>query len=580
LTEAGSNIDVNLNGFTITYCTSSSSSIAYGVAMTGNSTSLSVHGGTITDSTGSCTGTVGSGYGSGDVGSTSASNTTKGTTVFNMIMSQKAKQGKIVFEENQSDSSATPVTTIHDVIFTDSDPGNCSTVGCRAESQFYSIYSDQGFGRPSTGGTDQFYNIIGSGGVQGAISDTAPMNCSNNLMNPGQSGANATVANGFICQTWGPNSTVENNLFIGTGTGGSTVSTRGIQVSSVNNRAVTGVVVSNNSGIVRILDNDAEYACASVEYGSTYGMQINTAGGGYDLSNNQFNNNSVTVLAGPCGGYAFSDSSATYASGVNTSSGNQWICRGVSGWTQTNNVNCAAMRFDGNQYGGGECGGSGNCGYGEEAFDSSNDYFSGDSADIYIWYDGNAAWECTSCTFNEPATAISGWHFFDYNNGGGSASPAGGPFTFIDPTFSGGATKSSNNLSTWASNNTGSTFRYIIKWTYTITVENASSVPISGASVVITDTNSIQECSTTTNGSGIASCVLTDTTYQAVSGSYTTPSSNPMSIVVTASGCNQGTYNESITATTSETKNLTGCGASTVPAGTSGIKSIISTSKM
>jgi hypothetical protein len=385
------------------------------------------------------------------------------------------------------------------------------------------------------------------------------MNCSNNLMNPGQSGSNATVANGFVCQNWGPNTTAANNLLIGTGTGGSTVSTRGFQVSSVNGRAVTGTVVQGNTGIVRILDNDAEYACASVEYGSTYGIQINTAGGGFDLSNNRFIGNTVTVLAGPCGAYAFSDSSATLAAGVNLSQNNNWICRGISGWTPTANVNCAAMRFDGNQYGGSECGGSGQCGYGLEAFDSQGDYFSGDSADIYIWYDGNASWTCTGCTFNKPSTAISGWHFFDYNNGSSSATPASSPFYFIDPTFTGGAAPSSNNLSAWASSNTGSTFSYVIEWTYTVTVTNTSSVPISGATVVLTDANSVQECNGTTNSSGVFSCVVKDTTYQAVSGSYTTPTVNPYVLQISATGFT--TYTQSsktINATLTETKQLSG----------------------
>jgi hypothetical protein len=541
LTEAGSNIDVNLDGFTITYCTSSSSSIVAGVGMTGNSTSLTVHNGTIVDSTGACTGTVSSGYSSSDVGATSGSGTTKGTTVFNMNLTQKAKTGKIVFEENQSDSTATPVTTVHDVIFTDLDPGNCSIVGCRAESQFYSIYSDQGFHRPATGGSDQFYNIIGTAGPQGAISDTAPMNCSNNLMNPGQTGANATVANGFVCQDWGPNSTVASNLLVGTGVSGSTVSTRGIQVSSANNNVVTGTVVQGNTGIVRILDNDAEYACGSFEYGSTYGIQINTAGSGYDLSNNQFIGNTVMVLAGPCGAYAFSDSSATLASGVNISQGNNWICRGTAGWTQTANVNCAGMRFDANQYGPGQCGpgGTGQCGYGLEAFNSKQDYFSGDSADIYIWYDGNAPWECSQCIFNKPASAIASWTFMNNNNGGGSGGSSG-PFYLVDPAFSGGATEAANNLSTWAGNNGSFSFSYYIQFTQTVTVKGAvSGNPISGATVTYTDALSNNYIGTT-NGSGVATVVVSENQYGAAGGSYTVTHFNNYSYTVTASGCSSG----------------------------------------
>jgi hypothetical protein len=549
---AASGADLNLNGHTITYCTTPSASMVQGVTLPNGNGLVTVHNGTITESgTNLCTGLASSQYGSSDVGATNINNGALSASIFNVTLSQNDKQGKIYLGENGGSSSSS-ASIIHDNIITDNDPGNCASVGCRAEDQFYSVIVDQSYNR--TGAGDSFYNNTVTGGAQGTWQSTAKTsNCSNNLINLGNLLSNGSVANGFACQDWATTATIQNNLIIGNGTSGSITSGRGIQLSSVNNSAVTGSVLSDNSIIAFISNNDAEYACASFEYGSTYGIQINTAGGGFDLSGNSIQNNQVLALAGPCGGYAFSDSSATNSTGVNLSQNNSWLCRGTTGWTQTNNVNCAAMRFDGNQYAPGN-------GAGVEAFDSQQDFLSGDSADVYIWYDGNAPWKCSQCTFDKPSTAIAGWHLVDENNGGGSGGSSG-PFYFIDPTFTGGATAASNNLSSWASNNSSLTFSYYVQWTYTVTVQQSSnSAPINGATVTMTDTNSTVECSGTTNSSGIYSCVVNDTQYKAASGSYTTPGFNPFALQISASGCT--TYNQSgktIHATTSETKQLAGC---------------------
>ena len=130
----------------------------------------------------------------------------------------------------------------------------------------------------------------------------------------------------------------------------------------------------------------------------------------------------------------------------------------------------------------------------------------------------------------------------------------------IDPTFTGGATKDSNNLSTWASNNPSLSFSYTIQWTYTVTVKGGSSgSPISGATVTATDSQSGQECNGTTNSSGVYSCVVNDTKYAAAGGNYTTTSYNPFAFKISASGCSAVTYSETILSTTMETKTIPGC---------------------
>jgi hypothetical protein len=561
---AASGADLNLNGFTVTYCGTASSSMAQGVTLPNGIGLVTVHNGTITESgTNTCTGLTPSGlYGSSDVGATNDNNSGLSASLFNLTLSQNDARGKAYYGENGG-ASSNPAATIHDVIITDKDPGpgSCNSIGCRAEDQYYTVIVDQGYNR-TTGIGDSFYNNAVTGGAQGTWQSAAPdSNCSNNLINLGNLNANGSAANGFACQMWGSHTTVANNLIIGSGTSGSITSGRGIQISSANT-VIQGGVTKNNTIIAFISNNDPEYACAGVEYGSTYGMQMNTAGDGHDLSGQVIENNNVEAVASPCGGYAFSQSSATIATGINTSKNNSWICRGAPGYVQTANVNCAAMRFDANQYPASECGGANNCGYGVESFTSVADYFSGDSADIYIWYDGNAVWRCAQCIFNKPTTAIAGWHFLDDYNGGGSGGSSG-PFYFIDPTFSGGAAITSNNLATWAPNNTSFTFSYYEQWTITVTVKGAvSGNPISGATVTFTDSASTVEATGTTNSSGQFVAILNDTQYKAASGSYTTPTFNPFTLAVTGpsgAGCSAFSNSETYHTTTAQSVSLGGC---------------------
>ena len=146
----------------------------------------------------------------------------------------------------------------------------------------------------------------------------------------------------------------------------------------------------------------------------------------------------------------------------------------------------------------------------------------------------------------------------DYDGGAQSGSSSN-PMLLIDPTFTGGATKDSNNLAMWASNNPSLSFNYKIQWTHTVTVKGASGDVIVGASVTATDAQGHQECSGVTNSSGTLSCTLTDTTYGAASGKYTVTSSNPFSVRISATGCSTANNSRTILSTTSETVALPGC---------------------
>ena len=540
-TVGGSNTDINLNGYTITYCTLPSLSLVGGVFMTGNPTSgTTVHNGTITEGAGLCTGlTPSNGYGSGGIiaSSDGGSSVTQGTTVFNMNITVNDARAKVVFEENAGNGTSLG-TTIHDVVYNDNDKYTCGSVGCRDVDQGYPIVVDQSF----PAGPTIVYNVTGAGSTQGGIVSTAPNSqFYNNFIAPGNS--TSTNTNGFIFQDWGPGTVVENNLTTGSGMEGSCLSCRGVQVSSANNRAVTGTVVQNNILYTTNLNNDIEYGGCQID--GSYGMQINTAGSSAALSNNTFQNNKVTVTSGVCPGFGFSWSGATAGSGPNKTQNNSFICRLASGFTAGP---CAGARFDANQYNPGIA-----------AVVGTGDTYIGDTSAIYIWYDGTPTWTCNQCTFGKGANATSNWVMLDYD-GGGQSGQSSQPMYLVDPAFTGGATKGSNNLSTWASNNSSLSFSYTVQWTYTVTVKGATSGSVvSGATVTATDSQSGQECNGPTNSSGVFTCVMNDTKYAATSGRYTTTSYSPFAISIVKSGCTTLNYSLTLGSTTSETRTVPGC---------------------
>jgi hypothetical protein len=542
-TVGGSNTDINLNGYTITYCTLTSSSLVGGVFMTGNPTGgTTVHNGAISEG-GACTGkTPSNGYGSGAViaSSDGSSSFTNGTSLFNLNVTVAVNRAKVLYEENAGSSNPNS-TIVHDIIYNDNDTGSCGSVGCRDLDQYYAIVIDQS----RSAGPTKFYNITGFGAPQGAMMTTAPNSLMQyNFISPGSTAS--TVTNGFAFQDWGTNATIGPNLVAGSGTGGSCASCRGVQVSSVNNVNVTGVTIQNNVILTTGLNNDAEYGdCALDQEAASYGMQINTAGASTTLTNNTYRNNNVVVTSLRCSGFGFSYSSSNGLG--NKTTNNTLSCSLASGYNS--NVVCAGFRFDGNQY-------SPHPDYG---LTSIGDTITGDTSALYIWYDGSPSWSCTKCTIGKGPNPISGWVMLDYFHGH-SVGGGSDPFFLIDPTFTGGATKDSNNLGAWAPNNPSLSFSYTVQWTYTVTVKGASSgTPISGATVTATDSQSGQECNGTTNSSGVFSCVVNDTKYAAASGKYTTTSYSPFTISIAKAGCAVLNYNQSFTSTTTETRTIPGC---------------------
>jgi hypothetical protein len=414
----------------------------------------------------------------------------------------------------------------------------CGSVGCRAENQFYAIAADNAVHAAPF----SFYNIGGTGGTQGAISATSPGSTfSYSLLSPGN--VTATNTNGFGYQVTQSNSVVSNNLIVGSGEGGACPSCRGIQIGAFNN-PVTGVLVENNFVYTTYINNNTEYSGCPL--GGSYGIQLNTAGSGEDLSNNILRNNWVVTTADKCESMAFSFSNATNGAGPNQSISNHYECDLASGATANP---CAGMQLITHEYSPAPDG----------SLISTGDTILGDTSALFIGYDGTSSWTCNQCTFGKGTNPAAGWVLLDYDSGFSSGSGSS-PIILVDPVFLGGVSLALNNLSAWANSNPSYSFYAETEWTYTITVQKSSnSTPISGATVSITPANGGTACNTTTNSSGIATCILPDTKYNVAGGVYTTPSFNPMGIQVSASGCTTYSNSETIQATTNETKKLSGC---------------------
>ena len=539
-TVTTSNTDINLNGFTITYCSSSQSTLVAGILLSGwNVGNTTVHNGTINEGAGTCSGLApNNAFGPGAVITTSngSQSSSYGTSMFNLTTTIKANEAKVLWEEYFG-GTTTSSTVMHDVIYNDNDSGACASVTCRQEDQYYAIVVDSSSNAPPS----HFYNVIGNGGTQGAIMTEAHNSVlENNLIAPGN--ATATNTNGFVFQAWGSGAVVQHNLTTGNGTGGSCLSCRGVQVASIGTGSVNGTMVQNNVLDITYLPNNQEYQGCD---GGAYAIQINNTGGG-DTSNNTFQNNRVTVTAGACTGYAFSWSNATMEYGPNQTINNRFVCNLAPGYSP---VPCAGIQLLGNEY----------SPHPDGAIVSKHDTLLGDTSAIRVHFDGTPSWTCNQCTFGKGNNPAANWVMFD-NNGGVAAGASSNPIFLVDPTFTGGATKDSNNLKAWAASNPSLSSSYLIQWTYSVTVKGASTGrSISGAIVKATDSQTGQECSGTTNSSGVFSCVVNDTKYSAAGGSYTVTSFNPFAFQISATGCTALNYNLTITSTTSETRQLGGC---------------------
>lgn len=109
---------------------------------------------------------------------------------------------------------------------------------------------------------------------------------------------------------------------------------------------------------------------------------------------------------------------------------------------------------------------------------------------------------------------------------------------FLDNTYQGGA--AADNIGVSGGSNS---FSYYVKWSYNVTVQNASGQPLSGVTVAAVATGGgIETVSQVTDASGKAQLILTDHFVSGTStSSPTTVDYNPHTVTVTATGCTVST---------------------------------------
>jgi hypothetical protein len=378
------------------------------------------------------------------------------------------------------------------------------------------------------------------GGAQGAIlienpgaqvySNTIENGNPNGTQSGGTCSASAgcQYANDFGVYAWGTQQNIYNNTI-------TSREGRGVQVGSSSN-PVDSLQLHDNVITTIEHPNNAEYNGCEID--GTYGVQLNNAGSSNPLTNNTIYNNTVLAKAINCPGFGFSWSGAMAG---NTSHNNSFTCQLQSGYT-SGAMPCAGIRLDAKEY------------TPTFTFTSTADTFTGDTSAVYTWYDGSPSWTCKQCTFAKGANALSSYVTFSWISNPGASSD---PYYIIDPTFVGGASKDSNDLSGWSN---GTSASYLIQWTYTLTVEKSSnSSPLSGATVTAVDSLGNSECSGTTNTSGLFSCVVTEERwYNNGSGAHQ-EERGPHAFTISAPACTTNKYNMTITSPTSDTRTLGGC---------------------
>jgi hypothetical protein len=190
---------------------------------------------------------------------------------------------------------------------------------------------------------------------------------------------------------------------------------------------------------------------------------------------------------------------------------------------------------------------------GQPAFTATRDTFIGDTASVYVDWDGAGPFTCISCTLGS-GPEPSNYTTFYFWNGGTPVTPGG--MHFRDTNFTGSASKTSTIMT--VPGNNGQTAEYWIDWTYNLTVEDGAGAAVSGASVSITDALGNNIYSGKTNSSGQVSAVLSELRMHNSGTSAVQEMRTPDAVTISASGCTTLSYSVTVSGTMSDTRSMTG----------------------
>ena len=383
-----------------------------------------------------------------------------------------------------------------------------------------------------SGDTIQYNTIVG--GPQGGIlSSTSGSSINNNNINIGVgSSGQVQYTNDFAIYAWGLNNVTVANNYIHNAEG------RGVQdywTTGQSNLSFSGNYISTVE-----YPNNYEYNTATGSHpgcawlGST-GPQFR--GGG----NIAMSGMTVSVNAGACPGAGLQD----YGWGPTTSTGTTYAAHAITGFTGGSSTfeyeATPLWIFSGS-------------GDSASSFTSTGDTFIGDSSVFYMDYPGLVTGQTItliSPTLSKGANPVNFNTFRFWNDGGNVCS---GCIHIRDAKFTNGA--SATDVDMTYPIDYGYLAEYWIDWTYTLTVTNGSD-PLSGAEVTIQDALGKAAFTGTTNANGQISAVLTQ--FRMYSGTSAPVQENhtPDSITVSASGCTTLNYTVTVTGTTADSRTLT-----------------------
>ena len=468
-----------------------------------------------------------------------------GLSVFNVTFNICADSTQAIFADSNGSGYS-----IHD------NTVNSKVVSARKRSVFQGMAFLCNGCKNDNGAPSNFYNNTITGGPQGCIMWNNPnTNIFNNTCshgNPkGAGGLSASLtceaipytnAAGTLPIKAGTQCTNDFGLYARTNNGsvfGNNVTPRegrGLFIGASNGATVHDNVVN----AAQEFPNNSEYG--GCEIGGAFGLQFDD-----NPTNATVYNNNVTAQAGACTASAFRvTDSESYG---NVSRNNTYTAKRAA-----SPDNCTGMSLTAPQ----------NCAFGASFDGTSNgiplqvtsesDIFTADSALLFFdWAGPTNQALLISPTFTKGSNPDPNYfHFAVFRNGVGTAN-----VHIRDASFGPGVSPTDTDLPAQSPNNKAASL--YLDWTLTLAVQNQAGNPVTGATVTYTNSLSSKECSTTTNSSGVASCILTQDRINNDRGANQIENHNPFSFSISAPGCTTLTGRESITTKTSETKQLSGC---------------------
>jgi len=397
----------------------------------------------------------------------------------------------------------------------------------RAFIEGASIWGDNNY-NATVGDTVQYNTVVG-GPQLGILSSTPGAAISNNDIDIGVGAAGQVqYTDDFAITPAGASQTVANNY-----------------IHNLEGRAIGGSLdnLTNSGNYISTVEyaNNYEYNTAAgnhpgCAYLGTSGVQYRYGG-----LNGMLSGLNIAVSAGACPAAALED----FGWGQPTNSANSiYAAHAIAGFTggvgQFEYEATALWLASGTGLDLGD-------------FISTNDTFIGDSSIVYVDYFGLTAGQTVtliSPTLTKGSNPVN-FNTFRFQNSG--ANVCAGCIHIRDATFTNGASATDADMIGPIQDNTMA--EYFIDWTYTLTVTSGGH-PVSGATVSIVDHLGNTVFTGNTNASGQITAVLTQFRMYSTTAGKVQENRTPDAVAISNSGCTTLNYNVTLASTTADTRTL------------------------